>query len=135
MTPSRRRNPLVLIVDPDADVRAALADFLVEAFRVEPAGSAREALSYLEEHTVDAVIAEAKLPDHYAPGFFLEIRRRLPRAILVATYPYGEDLEVQEPRLRHIVDFSLSKPFDIQRLESTLLDMIQRLNRSAQEGA
>ncbi len=135
MMPLRRNKARLLIVDPDADVRNAVANFLAEAFEVEAAGSAREALSVLDAHTVDVVIAEAELPDHYAPGFLLEIRRRLPRVVLVTTYQYGDQAQLAEPLFRRIADLIVSKPFDIQKLEDSLLGLVESKARDDEEGA
>lgn len=135
MMPLRRKKARLLIVDPDADVRDALVNFLTEAFEVDSAGSAREALSLLEAHPVDVVVAEAELPDHYAPGFLLEVRRRLPRVVLVATYQYGDQAQVAEPLFRRIADLVVSKPFDILKLEDTLLALVESKGHFEQEGA
>lgn len=125
----------LLIVDPDPDVRTALANYLAEAFVVEVGANSQEALALLEQHRPDVVLAEVELPDHYGPGFLLEVRRRLPRAVLVATYQYGDQGQVSEPLLRRIADVIVTKPFDIGKLEETLLGLVESRGLSAQEGA
>lgn len=125
----------VLLVDPDPDTRESLAEYLAESFEIQSAGSARDALSILEHESTDAVVSEAELPDCFVPAFFLELRKRVPGAALVAIYGYGEWSQQAESHWRPTVDLALRKPFDIDGLKEALERLLQRARRDEQSHA
>ncbi len=76
---SLKNQPIVLLVDDDAHVLAALRRGLrSEAFSVETAGNARAALERLETETVDLVISDQKMPGMSGIELLKGIRARWP---------------------------------------------------------
>ncbi len=62
-TPEESEAPVVLIVDDDRSTRAALRHALNRSgFVVEEAGNGAEAIAWMERHTPDAVLMDARMP-------------------------------------------------------------------------
>ena len=74
---SRRRNPLVLLVEDDPGLREAVVRGLTKAgYQVASAGSRREAVQSAHDLNPDAVVMDVLLPDGQGPDAAAEIRRQ-----------------------------------------------------------
>ena len=73
--------PTVLIVDDEAAPRAALTQILKQDFHILTADNARTALAVLNDHGVDLVTLDLKLPDRSGSDLLTDIKRERPTAV------------------------------------------------------
>jgi CheY-like chemotaxis protein len=124
---TRLANAKVLIVEDDADVRAALATLLrVEGARPECVGSADEALTLVESWEPDAIVCDIGLPGE--DGYALMKRIRAlppPRGRVPAIAATGHTL--LEDRIRVLAggfQHYIAKPIDPNELLAVLKDVL-----------
>ena len=102
----------VLIVDDDGIVRGLLCAVLgTRNWRIFEAGSVKEALSVVAEHSIDLAIVDGLLPDGEGVDLIGELRRKHPRIKLVfhsAFWPHADELKRLSEEVG--VDRVLSKP-------------------------
>ena len=107
--------PKLLVVDDDEDVLWALKMILVKGgFGVTTASSGAEALCWLEEHTCDLLLLDAKLGDIDGLELARRIRsetRSIAPVILVSGYFNKDDSLVQEGLARNLIAAFVTKPF------------------------
>jgi len=95
-----KKNGQLLIVDDDEDTCRLLELFFQAAgYTVITANSGREALTFLESSTQDAVILDIMMPEIDGLMTFTEIRRRCDVPILFLTAYESKDIAVQALRL------------------------------------
>ncbi len=114
--------PLVLIVDDDSDLCAALWDVLRErGYRVAVSLDETEAARSLREHDFQVVLIDMKLPRGDGGSVFQRVRQINPKARTVAIT--GHRIEM-DPLVQRVIaegaDAVCYKPFDVPRLLSTL---------------
>ena len=116
----------ILIVDDDEALRESLELVLrAEGYAVVTANSGEAALSRIEEHPVDVVLCDLRMPG--IDGFELmpQIVRHLPGVPIVLMSAYGtEDLAVEAMR-RGAYDY-LAKPFEPNEVLLTLKKAYER---------
>ena len=117
--------PRILLVDDDAALREALAEFLEErGYEVSCAGDGREALAALATLPApDAILLDLAMPvmDGWA---FRAAQRRDPRWALIPTIILSASLGTDEIALEKLApSFALQKPFSLRGL----LDALARL--------
>jgi CheY-like chemotaxis protein len=109
----------VLVVDDDALLRAVVAIALEDAgYRVDTACNGAEALRMAEEHSPDAIILDAMMPVMDGWEFLARWRtrpaeRRAPVLVVSAA-------QQMQAALDRGATAYLSKPFDLDKLETTL---------------
>jgi DNA-binding NtrC family response regulator len=117
--------PLVLVVDDDADLCKSLWDLLRErGYRVCVAHNEKEAAEHFQGKAFRVVLIDLKLPDGDGGAVFRLVRRNDPQArtILITGHRSEMDQLVQQVTTEG-VDAVCYKPFDMARL----LDLLQRL--------
>lgn len=121
------RQPLLLIVDDDADLRDTLWDMLRErGYRVSLAGSRAEAAMRLRDRSFQVVLVDLRLPDGNGAVVAREIRSASPAARIVLMTGYREEMQdVIRQALPGDAEAVCYKPLDIPRLLSEL----QRLSQ------
>jgi len=116
----------ILIVDDDEALRESLElVLLAEGYAVVTADSGESALARIEEHPVDVVLCDLRMPG--IDGFELmpQIARHLPGAPIVLMSAYGtKDLAVEAMR-RGAYDY-LAKPFEPNEVLLTLRKAYER---------
>jgi len=116
----------ILIVDDDEALRESLELVLAsEGYEVASADCGETALERIEEHPVDVVLCDLRMPG--IDGFELmpQIRRQLPGVPIVLMSAYGtEDLAVEAMR-RGAYDY-LAKPFQPSEVTLTLRKAYER---------
>jgi PAS domain S-box-containing protein len=110
----------VLVVEDEPLIRMATVDMLMDlGHAVTEAGSAEEALGYLEQEHVDLVLTDLGLPGMSGPDFCNKVRRRWPDVAIV--FATGMD---EKPALD---DYNrtalLQKPFSIDQLGAALREV------------
>lgn len=127
----------ILVVDDEANLRKTVASILQRAgFQVTTAGNAREALSFLAEHSFDLVFMDIRMPDMNGLDALQSIHGMYPQ-LPVFLFTGQPDLSSAVSALRHgAVDY-LQKPLRpemlIERARTALAKLeLERRRREIQ---
>jgi DNA-binding response OmpR family regulator len=126
--------PSVLIVDDDPLIRELLQSYLEqEGYSVRCASTAEQAEACLEEHPVDLVMLDIRLPGKDGLTLTRELRVRSEVGIILIT---GRNDEIDRiVGLECGADDYLSKPFNPRELISRAKNLIRRVRHSQQPAA
>jgi DNA-binding NtrC family response regulator len=114
------RQPSVLIVEDDADLRQTLSESLEGAgFAVAQASDAASAKERLEAFAYDGLVVDLHLPDTSGMSVLEEAVARYPEIKAVVMTGFGGVAEAVEAMKRGAVDF-LIKPFQLTQLARVL---------------
>jgi signal transduction histidine kinase len=125
----------VLVIDDDADTRANLRDILeLDGYRVETAGSAREALQRDGWPSVSAVLLDRRLPDSSAEEILPRLKQLAPDAAIVIVTGYA-DLEGAITAIRQGAADYITKPINPDLIRNRLAHIAEqkRLARKLQQ--
>jgi putative two-component system response regulator len=117
--------PTVLIVDDEAAPRAALTQILRNDFHILTAGNARAALAVLDDHGVDLVTLDLKLPDRSGSDLLHDIKRAHAEIEVIMVTAYGS-LQSAMDCIRHGAAGFLLKPFNASELLAISLQTAQK---------
>jgi response regulator RpfG family c-di-GMP phosphodiesterase len=120
--------PTVLIVDDEAAPRAALTQILKQDFRILTADNARTALAVLNDHGVDLVTLDLKLPDRSGSDLLTDIKREHAEIEVIMVTAYGS-LQSAMDCIRHGAAGFLLKPFNASELLAISLQTAQKKQR------
>ena len=126
-------NTQILVVDDEPDLRTLYElTLLREGFRVEAAGSLKEALQLLGERRFDVVITDMRLPD----GLGLEVLARLkaeqrPERCVVIT-AYGSAENAVECLKAGAFDY-LTKPVDLKQFRAVIASAVLDATQPARD--
>lgn len=121
---TEQRHLRVLVVEDETLIRWSIAETLAQmGHTVVEAGSAMAAVETLEEslQPIDVVLLDYRLPDSNDLVLLASIRRMKPESAVVMMTAYGTP-EVTERALELGAYKVVSKPFDMHRLESLVLE-------------
>jgi DNA-binding NtrC family response regulator len=111
----------LLFVDDESEILEILVDlFSEEGYQLHTATRAGDARKILNDHPIDFVLSDMRLPDSSGSSFLDEVRTTHPGAVRVLTSGY---LDVQFGQVKEDASngtFYLSKPWDL----STLKDLV-----------
>lgn len=111
----------ILVVDDDPEFLATVAAALrLSGYRCLEAGTGAAALRLLESESCDLLITDIFLPDRDAFEIIGELRLRSLKMAVVAMSGLGEMGEVFKLARSFGASATLSKPFSMQRLRSTV---------------
>jgi DNA-binding NtrC family response regulator len=115
----------ILVVDDESLIRWSLAESLeAEGFTVLKAGSAREALACLEQHSdIGVVLLDLKLPDSTDLNLLRRLRRLAPSSRVILMTAHGT-AEILEEALRAGAFRAVGKPFDMEDMVAIVRDAI-----------
>lgn len=118
--------PILLIVDDEARILSALRRTLRrEGYEILTAETAAEALRWLEERPVDAVLSDHKMPGMSGDQLLDEVARRRPQAVRMLITGWTRELPPQ--RLEQLgVCALIAKPWDDVKLKATLRRALAR---------
>jgi two-component system KDP operon response regulator KdpE len=117
--PARRSGPSVLIVEDDAETRAALVRELSgRGYRVDEAPDGRTALEHWEARRPDVVLLDLGLPDVDGLTIIRRIRREATTPIVILSGRYLEREKVEA--LERGADDYVTKPFGVDELHARL---------------
>jgi two-component system response regulator HupR/HoxA len=122
--------PLVLLVDDDLEVLAALRrELRDEPYDLATAGSAAQALACLRGRPAHVVVADERMPGANGSELLAELRDRWPwiGRVILTGYP-GADVTIRG--LEVGVDFVLQKPWEPETLKRTLRRLLLEVERS-----
>ena len=116
------RQPLVLVVDDDADLCQSLWEVLRDQnYRVSLAGSGEEAAKRLEDRSFDVVLVDLRLPDYSGAEVARTIRETSPEARIMLMTGYREEMQyVIHKALAAHADAVCYKPLDLPHLLQNL---------------
>ena len=117
--------PTVLIVDDEAAPRAALTQILRQDFHILTAGNAHAALAILNDHGVDLVTLDLKLPDRSGSDLLHDIKRAHTEIEVIMVTAYGS-LQSAMDCIRHGAAGFLLKPFNASELLAISLQTAQK---------
>ena len=117
--------PTVLIVDDEAAPRAALTQVLRQDFHILTAENARAALAVLDDHGVDLVTLDLKLPDRSGSDLLNDIKRAHAEIEVIMVSAYGS-LQSAMDCIRHGAAGFLLKPFNASELLAISLQTAQK---------
>ena len=114
------RQPTVMIVDDDAEMRALLRDVLGrDGFHVREHASGDGLVPLLEGWTPDAIVLDKEVAGANGLDLLSYIRRRLPSTPVVFVTAFGGS-EVEAEALRLGATCYMDKPFRVARLLEVL---------------
>jgi signal transduction histidine kinase len=122
----------VLVVEDDAGTRANMRDILeMDAYRVETAATAAEALHRDDWHEISAILLDRNLPDGRAEELLPRLRQLAPETAILIVTGYA-DLESSIAALRlGVVDYLL-KPINVDLLRASLARLAERHRLAAE---
>src|ERR1041384_4376717 len=117
--------PTVLIVDDEAAPRAALTQILRQDFNILTAENARVALAVINDHGVDLVTLDLKLPDCSGSDLLHDIKHAHAEIEVIMVTAYGS-LQSAMDCIRHGAAGFLLKPFNASELLTISLQTAQK---------
>ena len=130
---SSQSNTRILVVDVEPDLRTLYElTLLREGFRVEAAGSVKEAWQYLTERHFDVVITDMRLPD----GLGLELLQRIKaeqrseRCVVITAYGSAEN--AVESLKAGAFDY-LTKPVDLKQFRTVIASAVLDINQALKD--
>jgi response regulator RpfG family c-di-GMP phosphodiesterase len=120
--------PTVLIVDDEAAPRAALTQILRQDFNILTAENATTALAVLNDHGVDLITLDLRLPDRSGSDLLDEIKRTHADIEVIMVTAYGT-LKSAMDCIRHGAAGFLLKPFNASELLAISLQTAHKKQR------
>jgi putative two-component system response regulator len=117
--------PTVLIVDDEAAPRAALTQILRQDFHILTAENAHAALAILDDHGVDLVTLDLKLPDCSGSDLLNDIKHAHTEVEVIMVTAYGS-LQSAMDCIRNGAAGFLLKPFNASELLAISLQTAQK---------
>ena len=122
----------ILIVDDEANARAALSEILRdEGYATETAADGFKALGKLDDFTPDVVLTDLKMPGLDGIAFMEKAKSALPGAVFVVMTAFGTITSAVEA-VKKGADNYLTKPLDFEAL-SAVVDRAMEKARLLQE--
>lgn len=119
----------ILVVDPEHDVRALIADLLADAgHEVHSVANGAEALAQLERSDFDLVLSDLTLPAIEGIGLYWEIARRWPLLVSRLVYVTGT-IDAGSTDYRILLDEDIPrviKPFLPEHLLNVVVRTLRR---------
>ena len=120
--------PTVLIVDDEAAPRAALTQILKQNFNILTAENGGHALAVINDHGVDLITLDLKLPDTSGSEILKEIKRTHREIEVIMVTAYGT-LQSAMDCVRHGAAGFLLKPFNASEMLSISLQTSHKKQR------
>ncbi len=123
---TKARDPRVLVIDDDDDLRTLVVRLVKQAgYDVDSVGDGQAGLERLAERTYDVIVCDLRMPRMDGVTFYREGERRNPaaaRRIVLMTTHVRSDEYVEF--LRGVHAPVLNKPFTLDEFRSTLARMV-----------
>ncbi len=127
------RQPHILAVDDDAQIRGLLSEYLAEnGLRVSVASSGAEMSNILGEETIDLVILDIRLKDEDGLAIARSLRERLSMPVIMLTGVRDEADRVMGLELG--ADDYVTKPFSPRELLARIRTVLRRTQSVPREG-
>ncbi|HSE58453.1 MAG TPA: HD domain-containing phosphohydrolase [Nitrospiraceae bacterium] len=126
--PSQTDKPTILVVDDEAGPRDALKVILRPFFNVQSADCARDALRLLQEHHIDLITLDQKLPDRQGLDLLQDIKQLYRDIEVIIITGYGS-LKSAMDGIRHGAAGYLLKPFNVTELITLINQTLDKKKR------
>jgi DNA-binding NtrC family response regulator len=121
----------VLVVDDEPGIRTALrANFLRHGWRVETAGSVRDAIRNLEGREFDLVVTDIRMPDGTGMEVMQQARQLAPGTAVILLTAYGSVPDAVSAMRDGALDY-LTKPISFEQLQATAAQVMHRAKQMA----
>ncbi len=111
-------HPAILVIEDDPDGLRSVADALeLSGYEVLPCGTGKEGILLFEEHDVDAVLSDIRLPDLDGVEVMSRIRRMDPSVPVILMTAYGTVAAAVEALKAGAYDYIL-KPLDLDDIRA-----------------
>jgi DNA-binding NtrC family response regulator len=122
-----------MVVDDEPGIRTALrANFLRHGWRVEAAGSVREAIGHLEGKEFDLVVTDIRMPDGTGLEVMRATRQLSPGTAVILLTAYGSVPDAVNAMRDGALDY-LTKPISFEQLQATAAK-VMRVAKGAASG-
>ena len=120
-----RTQPTVLLVDDEPSIVSSLRRLLRgDGYRILTANSGKEGLKLLEEHTVDVIVSDQRMPEMTGVEFLREVRRLYPDTVRIVLSGYTELQTVTDAVNGGAIYKFLTKPWDDEQLRSHIQEAV-----------
>ena len=120
-----RTQPTLLLVDDETSIVSSLRRLLRgDGYRILTANSGREGLKLLEEHTVDVIVSDQRMPEMTGVEFLREVRRLYPDTVRIVLSGYTELQTVTDAVNGGAIYKFLTKPWDDEQLRSHIQEAV-----------
>jgi DNA-binding response OmpR family regulator len=103
----------ILVVDDQPEVATTLADILeLKGFKVYPAFSGADALKVLDEHPIDILLTDVRMPDMNGVALYRESRKKHPSLTTYLMTAFAAD-EIIQQGMKEGIKTVLTKPLNI----------------------
>jgi diguanylate cyclase (GGDEF)-like protein len=120
-----RTQPTLLLVDDEPSIVSSLRRLLRgDGYRILTANSGRDGLKLLEEHTVDVIVSDQRMPEMTGVEFLREVRRLYPDTVRIVLSGYTELQTVTDAVNGGAIYKFLTKPWDDEQLRSHIQEAV-----------
>ena len=120
-----RTQPTLLLVDDETSIVSSLRRLLRgDGYRILTANSGKEGLKLLEEHTVDVIVSDQRMPEMTGVEFLREVRRLYPDTARIVLSGYTELQTVTDAVNGGAIYKFLTKPWDDEQLRSHIQEAV-----------
>jgi DNA-binding NtrC family response regulator len=119
------KKPRILIVDDQQELRESLSFILKEKYAAATAGSAKDALKYMDDYPVNLVLLDYEMPKIDGITALGEIRKRHPDTVVIMMSGFAPADITQKAFNLGVFGFFM-KPFDIDKLLNTIDMALQK---------
>lgn len=116
----------VLIVDDEETLTWSMAKSLSkdkDKYEVLIANNGKEAINILNQHKIDLVISDIRMPDINGLDLLLKIKKEYPQTKVIIMTAYGSS-EIHKEANRRGSLFYIEKPFEISDIRRIIIDLI-----------
>ena len=126
MGATEARDPRVLVIDDDDDLRALVVRIVKQAgYAVDSAADGQAGLDRLAEQTYEVIVCDLRMPTMSGVTFYRQVERRNPitarRIIFMTLHSNSEEYR---DFLQGVYAPVLNKPFTLDEFRSTLARMV-----------
>jgi len=114
-------NRTLLLVDDEENILNALCRLLRrDGYHIFTAGSARQGLALLEQHTVGVIITDQRMPQMTGSEFLFQVKEHYPDTVRIVLSGYTELKSVTDAINRGAIYKFLTKPWDDRLLRDNI---------------
>lgn len=117
----------LLLVDDEADILFALKRvFRHDGYAIVTANSAREALKVLDQHKIDVIISDQKMPGMSGIEFLRAAKIRFPDSVRIMLSNNLAEKAINDAINESVVCQSISKPWDNDCLRELIRQLLSQ---------
>jgi response regulator RpfG family c-di-GMP phosphodiesterase len=117
--------PTILLVDDEQDALDAISMLLEDEFRVLPAHNAEEALRFLDEEFVAAIIADQRMPGMSGVDLLIEVRKQYPQVARVLLTAYADCAVLTKACNEAQIHRYIAKPMEPNSIAALITGVIE----------